>query len=278
MKTRALLTKILYRLKSFDAYSLSTGLITYFTFALLLAPIIILAITSFSPGMYITFPPTSFSLKHYLTLFTESRWVSSFTNSLIVATLTTCASLAVGTPAALAISRHRFKAKDLIYFMIMLPLLFPGVVIGIGLLMTLSLAHLQGTYVGFVIGHSLVATPMIIMIMVAVMIGLDPSLTDAAMDLGANRIQAFYEVTLPLIKPGIMSSALLAFVISFHEFTISYFIMSYRVITLPIVIWTSLKYGVSPAVAAVSVVMILMVAVALAVIAKTVGIERISLG
>jgi putative spermidine/putrescine transport system permease protein len=113
--------------------------------------------------------------------------------------------------------------------------------------------------------------------MVGVLKDIDPTLTEAAIDLGATPIRSFFEVTLPLAKSGILSGTLLAFIVSFNEFTISYFIMSYRTVTLPIIIWTSLRYGVSPTVAAVSVIMLIIVAISLGAIAKLVGIEKISI-
>lgn len=128
---------------------------------------------------------------------------------------------------------------------------------------------------GFIIGHLLETVPVAFLILEAAITRLDPTLTEAAMDLGASRARAFFEISLPLLKPAILSSAIISFVLSLHEFAISYFIMSYRTVTLPIVIWTSLKYTISPVVGAASVVLILMVATCLVVISKLVGIERI---
>lgn len=119
--------------------------------------------------------------------------------------------------------------------------------------------------------------PVAFLILEAAITRLDPHVIEAAMDLGASRAHAFFEINLPLLKPAILSSAIISFVLSLHEFSISYFIMSYRTITLPIVIviWTSLKYTISPIVGAASVVLILMVAACLLVISKFIGIERI---
>lgn len=260
----------------FDMFDFGLKLIATVAICLLLIPIILVCLSSFTAGTYITFPPRGFTLIHYFTVLTESRWVSAFKNSMIIAVCVTCVSIFISTPAALVVSKYKFKRQAItISFLVLMPLLFPGVLIGISLLMTLSVVRLQGTYIAFVIGHSLEAVALSFMVMRAAMTRLDPTLTEAALNLGANRIQAFFEVTLPLLKPAILSCVLLSFISSLHEFVISYFVMSQRIFTLPIVIWTSLKYMISPEVGAVSCLLIFSVAVTLLAVSKLVGIEKI---
>jgi putative spermidine/putrescine transport system permease protein len=258
-----------------DASSLIMDFIMVFVLCFLFAPIIIVCVSSFCASTYITFPPQGFSFNHYITLFTDPRWVSSLINSLIIAVCTTIVSVFISIPAALVLSGRKIKGANIVYFLILLPMFFPGAIIGINLLMTLSKIGLQGTYIGFVIGHALETVPISFMILVAAMTRLDPTITEAAMSLGANRIRTFFEINLPLLKPAILSSAIISFILSLHEFSISYFIMSYRIVTLPIVIWTSLKYTISPVVGAASVVLILMMVICLFAISKLIGIERI---
>jgi putative spermidine/putrescine transport system permease protein len=113
--------------------------------------------------------------------------------------------------------------------------------------------------------------------MAAVLQGLDPALADAAKSLGANPLRAFLEVTLPLTRAGMLSSVILAFVISFHEFIMALFLATPSTRTLPVVVWTSLRYEVRPIIASIDSLMIVSVIIALILIARLVGIEKIKL-
>ena len=126
-----------------------------------------------------------------------------------------------------------------------------------------------------VIGHCLWATPLVFIVMVSVLQGIDWALVDAAKSLGARPIRTFYEITLPLVRPGVIASLILAFVVSFHEFIIALFLTGSSSRTLPVLVWNSLRLEVSPIIAAIDAMMIITIVIALIVLAKSVGIERI---
>lgn len=245
---------------------------------LLLVPLIIVIVSSFGSTTYFTFPPQGFSLKWYGEFFSRELWVKGMRNTLYVAALTSIVSVIIGTFAAMAVTRREFPGKTLVDFLLLSPQLIAPVIIGISLLMGLSRMGLRGSYASLVIAHSIFVVPMVFMIMQAVIKNLDPFLPAAAKDLGAGPIKTFFEVTLPLIKPGIISSLLVAFVLSMHEFIISLFLTTPKTMTLPVIIWTSLRFELSPIVASVSVLMMLMVLIVLIVIAQLIGLEKIRFG
>lgn len=245
---------------------------------LLLAPLFIVIASSFNPADYFSFPPQGLSLKWYGEFFSRSLWLKGMKNTMYIATATAAFSVIVGTFAALAVVRRRFFGKTAVDFLMLSPQLIAPVIIGIALLMGMSRLGIRGTYTSLVLAHSLWTVPLVFMIMQAVIKNLDPFLPAAAKDLGAGPIRTFFEVTLPLIKPGIISSFLIAFVLSMHEFIISLFLTTPRTITLPVIIWTSLRFELSPIVGSVSVLMMIMVLGVLMIIARLIGLEKIRFG
>ena len=175
---------------------------------------------------------------------------------------------------------QKFRGQQLVHHMLFLPFLAPGLVIGIGLPMSLGPLHLSamvGSRWAVVIGHCLWATPLVFIVMVSVLHSIDWSLVDAAKSLGARPMRAFYEITLPLVRPGGIASLILAFVVSFHEFIIALFLTGPNSRTLPVLVWNSLRLEVSPIIAAIDAMMIITIVLALLVLAKSVGIERITM-
>jgi ABC-type spermidine/putrescine transport system permease subunit II len=217
------------------------------------------------------------SLKWYTAIFTDQGYVSALKNSLVIASLTVVFSVLVGTLAAAGLTQRSFKGEQLVHTLVFLPFLVPGIVLAVGLLLSLEPLRLGRGYHIVVIAHSLWATPLVFLIMAAVLQGLDPALADAAKSLGANPLRAFLEVTLPLTRAGMLSSVILAFVISFHEFIMALFLATPSTRTLPVVVWTSLRYEVRPIIASIDSLMIVSVIIALILIARLVGIEKIKL-
>lgn len=250
-----------------------------FTSLFFLAPIFTVVLTSFSSGEYIVFPPQiPLSLKWYRAFFDEPLYTSALGNSLRIGAWTAAVSLVVGSLAALGIVRKHFRGEDVVYFLLFLPFLVPGIVLGLGILTSLQplgLSSLRESPVVVVVAHSLWATPIVLVIMVAVLRGIDPRVREAAAVLGAGPVRTFFEVTLPLAKSGVLASAILAFVISFHEFVMALFLTGPSTVTLPVVVWNSLRFEVRPIIAAIDSLMIGSVVLALVLIAKLVGIEKI---
>lgn len=235
----------------FDFYDTALKVFSWLSFLFVLAPIIIVVIVSFTPREMISFPPRGFSLRWYYAFFTEPPWIENFKNSVLIATYATLLSTWIGTLAALSL-RGKTKDHPKINTMILLPMMIPGVILGISLLMFSGKIGLYGTVWPVVLAHSLWGTSYVYMIVSSVLQGIDPALEDAARNLGAGPLRAFFLVTAPMIKTGILVGALFAFISSFGEFIMALFLTTGRTTTLPVQIFTSLKYEISPVVAAVS--------------------------
>ena len=267
------------RRKRVDVGATATAILNYATLTFLMLPIVIIVVASFTSGRYVTFPPElPLSLRWYKEFFESDLYLAGLKNSLITGGLVVAVAGSVGMLAAVGWTMRKFRGQELVYHILFLPFLVPGLVIGIGLLMSLGPLHLSvlvGNRWVVVIAHCLWATPLVFIVMVAVLQSIDPALLDAAKSLGARPVRAFYEVTLPLVRPGVIASLVLAFVVSFHEFIIALFLTGPSSRTLPVLVWNSLRFEVSPIIAAIDAMMIITIVIALIVIAKSVGIERI---
>ncbi len=204
-------------------------------------PILLLPLFSFNDAIFIAFPMKGFTLKWYSQMAEKpgvldlSATVSRSGVSVAVV------STALGTLAALAMSRHRLPGQQLAVLLISLPVIIPGIVLAISLLSLASYAQVPLNLVTVAIGHVLLCTPMVMMIMVARLGGTDPSLEEASMDLGETAFMTFWRVTFPIAIPGIMASLLLAFTISFDEFVLANFLSGTEP-TLPVYIWGQLRF------------------------------------
>ncbi|HDI07552.1 MAG TPA: ABC transporter permease [Candidatus Bathyarchaeota archaeon] len=242
----------------------------------MLLPVVVVFLSSLDPRKYIRFPPSEFSLKWYEFFFSREDWKSAFMNSIYVAALTTLISTPCGILAALAYRKYSFKLKGLFNTLIVVPYLMPSLLIGITILMALGRTFLGGTYYIVVGAHSLWATAFVYMLMQATLANYDLTLEEAAKDLGANPFQTFVEVTLPLLKSGVISAVIFGFITSFGEVTMAIFLTTSKTITLPVRIWNSLKYEIHPVTLVASVICMVFAAIALAVVTKLVGIEAVS--
>ena len=250
--------------------------VTVMVLGFILMPIWITVVVSFNPGNYIVFPPQGFSLRWYAAFFTDYSWLMVFKNSIKIAVPTMLISTAIGVLAALGYMKRRFRGKNLLNLTIMIPFLVPGIIIGISLLMFAYKIGLAGTMAVVVAGHSLWAIPTVFLLVQAVLSGYDFEIEDAARDLGAGPFKTFFLITLPCVRTGIFTAMIFSFITSFGEFSIALFLTSPETMTMPVQIWNSLKYEVSPIVAAVSTVMIAMTLVGIGIGAKFTGIRKIS--
>lgn len=239
----------------------------------LLLPIVITVWTSFTPSEYLAKPSMQFSTRWYETVLSDSRWTVPFVHSVIIALLAAAISLAVATPAAIALGRSHGRRAELLTFGVLVAFFMPGLILAVGLLIFEQRIHLAGTYLGIAIAHSLWCTPVAFLAVRAVYINVDHSAEEAARVLGAGPVRTFFLVIVPSILPGMAVGALFAFVISFNEFMMSLFLTTPSTYTLPVVIWSSLRYEVSPAVAAISAIFIILSTV-IAVIALLIVGQR----
>ncbi|MBL3699687.1 ABC transporter permease [Leucobacter luti] len=236
----------------------------------LVAPTLVIIPISFTDQASFNFPPKGWSTRWYENFFTDTGWLKAFWASARVAVLTAIVATIAGVCAALALVKMRPRWASWLQQYFMLPLLVPGIVIAIGLYAIFLSTGLLGTLLGFVLAHTVVSLPLVLTNVLASLRGVDTRLGDAAATLGANRWDTFRLVTLPLIAPGVLSGALLAFVTSFDEVILSLFIQTPYLQTLPVKIFRSVTKDTDPTVAAVS-VMVMLVSVTVMLIAQFSG-------
>jgi len=259
-----------------DWPAVALTVVTVCVLTFILAPIAITMLVSFNKGSYIVFPPEGLSLRWYKAFFDDYWWIMVFKNSLLIALPTMAVSTTVGVLAALGYMKRTFRGRNVINLIIMMPFLVPGIIIGICLLMFAHRIGLSNTYAIVIAGHSLWATPTVFLLVQAVLSGYDFEIEDAARDLGAGPIKTFFLITLPCIRTGVLTAMIFSFITSFGEFSIALFLTAPATMTLPVQIWNSLKYEVSPIVAAVSTIMIVITLAAIAVGAKFAGVKTLS--
>ena len=221
----------------------------------LLAPTLVIIPISFNEKKSLAFPPDGFSLQWYRNFFTNPEWSSSFFNSLKVAVVVAVVATVVGTLAAFGIDRMRGRVRGFLRAFLITPMVIPGVVLGIGIYAVYLDTRLVGTFTGFVLAHSMLAIPFVLIAVTASLEVFDKRLETAAASLGADRWTTFRTVTLPLIAPGLLSGMLFSFVTSFDEIIVSLFMTSPYLKTLPVQIYSSITRDADPTVAAVGTIL-----------------------
>jgi spermidine/putrescine transport system permease protein len=225
-------------------------------FAFLYLPIAILILYSFNGQGVGGFPPHNLTLDWYRTLFDDGAIWDSVFNSLQVAFAAMVIALIFGIPAALALDRAQFPGKALFRRLVLLPLILPGIITGLSLLMLFNLTNTKLSLLTIVLGHG---TALISVATTEVFAGLqklDRAQEEASLDLGANYWQTFWRITLPNLKLSIIGAALLIFTLSMDEIAVSFFLIG-RDNTLPLEIWGRLRRGITPEINAVSTIIFL---------------------
>jgi ABC-type spermidine/putrescine transport system permease subunit II len=229
---------------------LSTYALLIYVF--LFFPIVLLVLFSFNANRYGTFPITGWTLTWYRQAFDDYQVHDAVSTTIKVALQVTAISTFVGTAAAFPLVRSRLPFREGIRILFILPIMIPGLLIGVSLLVLFtSTFHLQLSPETAVIGQSVYTTPFVILLVAARLQGFDTTLERAAADLGANTFERLRRVVLPLILPAILAGALFAFTLSLDEFIITYFLIGGHN-TLPIFIYTQVKFGITPEVNAVA--------------------------
>ena len=234
----------------------------FFVFAFLYLPILVLIVYSFNGQGVGGFPPRNLTLDWYRTLFADGAIWDSVLNSLLVAFAAMLISLALGIPAALALDRAQFPGKALFRRLVLLPLILPGIITGLSLLMLFRQADMKLSLATIVLGHG---TALISVATTEVFAGLqklDRAQEEASLDLGATYWQTFWRITVPNLRLSIIGAALLIFTLSMDEIAVSFFLIG-RDNTLPLEIWGRLRRGITPEINAISTIIFLFSIVAI---------------
>ena len=220
-------------------------------FLFLYSPIVILILYSFNAEGVGGFPPHHLTFSWYRMLFQDSALWTAVANSFLVAFAAVAIALLFGTPAALALDRSEFPGKTLFRRLVLLPLILPGIITGLSLLMLFVAANVQLSLLTITIGHG---TALISVAATEIFAGLqkfERAQEEASLDLGANHWQTFWHITFPNLRLSMIAAGLLIFTLSMDEIAVSFFLIG-RNNTLPLEIWSRLRRGITPEINAIS--------------------------
>jgi putative spermidine/putrescine transport system permease protein len=243
----------------------------------LLGPIIIVVISSFTNASYLIFPPQEFSIRWYKEVFTLSWFSSSIMYSFIIAIISTSISAVIGILVGRALARGTFKAKGFVELIVLTPLLLPVIVLGFALFNILVQLELErNNFINLIGGHILITVPFVVRSVWSAMAGTDISLEEASLGLGATPFQTFKNVVLPMAKPGIISGGILAFTYSFNDVSLSIFLTGPSATTLPVQMMSHIEYSADPTPAAISTIMLAITLIIFVITSRTVGLNIFS--
>jgi len=231
-------------------------------YAYIYMPILILIIFSFN-SQKLNIRWESFTLHWYDVLFNDAEVLLAARNSIIIAIISTVVATVIGTMAALALQRYRFPGYNFAESTLYIPVIIPEVVMGISLLVFFAQAGFQLGLGTISLAHIAFSIPFVTLVVRARLHGFDKSIEEAAMDLGANELITFWRVTLPTIMPGVLAGALLAFTLSLDDYVITYFTAGPGSTTLPLRVFSMVRFAVTPEVNALSTLWVLTVFVLL---------------
>ena len=244
----------------------------------MVAPIAIVCVVAFTPQGFLSIPTTEWSLRWFRALARYPEFIDAFENSLILGALSSAIAIAISLPAALAIARHRFRGREAFTALFLSPLMIPHVVLGIAFLRFFTQIGLGGTFVGLVLAHIVIVFPFALRLVLASAVGMDRSIENAAISLGATPFTVFRRVTLPLILPGVASGWMLAFIQSFDEVTMTIFIETPSATTLPVRMFLYIQDNIDPLVTSVSAMVIGITIVFMLLLDRIYGLDKLLSG
>jgi len=223
----------------------------------LLAPILVMVPLSFSDSSFLTYPIPGWSLKWYRNLLDSPEWARAAKNSFIVAPAATLIATALGTLAAVGLSRSNFRFKSLLMGILIAPMVVPIVVVGVATYLYFAPLGLADSYFGLIVVHAALGAPFVLTTVLATLAGFNHNLVRASLSLGETPLRTFFRITLPVIAPGVISGALFAFATSFDEVVVTLFLAGAEQATLPRQMFTGIRENISPTIAAVATLLIL---------------------
>ena len=241
--------------------------------AFLLLPIAVVIVFALNPTPYIAFPPVGVSLRWFVKFFTSAEFMNALWLSLRVAVIVVVLSTVIGAMCALAIARGNLPGARLLTTLFLSPLMLPAILTGLALFQVFMLAGIGRPVWGLVAGHTLVAVPYVLRTTLAVLQNFDRRVEEAAAMLGAPPARVFFEVTLPLIRPGVIAGGIFAFIVSFDQLPISLFLVVPGGETLPVVLLNYIRFDLDGAIAAASMVSIVLALSAVLLLERIIGLR-----
>jgi putative spermidine/putrescine transport system permease protein len=244
-------------------------------YIIMIVPILFVVLSSFTAGRTLSFPPQGFSLQWFEKALAYEPFIDSLGSSLLLAILTTIIALGLGVPIALAIARSTLRGKSFVQSLFVSPLIVPELVIGLALYQQVMITLRLDSFIALMLGHIVILLPYAVRVTGATLALGDTSIEDAARGLGASPFHTFRTVTLPLMRPGIISAALLSFITSFNNVPLSLLLQSREFRTFPVTMLDYVQQSYDPMIAAMS-TLIMAGTVVIAIIAeRTVGFAKI---
>jgi len=231
-------------------------LATIGVYLFLFAPVAVVVLLSFNASQFGSFPMEGLSVRWFVELYENDAIVRAFRTSMILGLLTALLSTTIGILASLALVRYRFPGKDWINTLLVAPILVPEVVLGVALLLFMRWAMVPKSFALLLMGHVLITLPFVVLVVQARLVGIRRDYEEAAMTLGAGRMQTFFQITLPLLMPAIFAGTLFAFTISFDDITATLFWKPAGTETVPTQIFAMLRNSISPEINALGTVMV----------------------
>ena len=256
---------------AFPPYTGLGGKITHYSFLIfcacvflfLIAPILVIIPLSFNAEPYFTFTEgmmaldkEAYSVRWYNDIATNPQWIFSAKNSIFVATFSTLIATVLGTLAALGLSQSHMPYRPLVMGVLISPMIVPLIISAAGMFFFYSKIGLSQTMPGLILAHAVLGTPFVVITVTATLAGFDHSLTKAAQSLGSGTSRTFFKIQMPLILPGVVSGALFAFITSFDEVVVVFFLAGFEQRTIPRQMWAGIREQISPTILAVATILV----------------------
>lgn len=252
------------------------GLLAVLIGIYLLLPILVVVPISLNDNSFLSFPPEGLSLRWYHNLIDDPTWLRSALASLKVAALSAALAVVFGTLASLALVRGKLPFRGGITLVLLSPLIVPYVIVGLATYIMFLKLGLTETTLGFVLVHTCLAVPYVLINVSSGLVAVDRRLEMAAMNLGASPIQTFFRITLPLVLPSVLAGALFAFVISWDEVVVAIFLSGPELTTLPVTMWSGIRVQIDPTVAAISSLVLFVLLLTFVLVGLTRLLQRVT--
>lgn len=242
-------------------------------YAVLLIPVVMVILTSFTTSTAPTVPTDGVTLDWYRELLDSSQIMDALFVSTVVAVSSAIISGLIGTVTAFGFVRAEFPYKESLSTFLLLPLMISPVITGLAIVQYAGRIGVTSNYGPLILGHVVLTLPYVFLIIRARLVTFDETLEQASWTLGANKLETVINVTLPIVSPSVLTGVLIAFVVSFGEFTATQFLISPGTTTVPVIIYTELRTGLAPTISALATVLAAVMLVA-AIVGESVGEER----